>query len=362
MTEEQRQADEKDLEWQKITGSGSWAVKESLAGAESWEEKENRAEDQVSRMLSGSSVRHASMTRKRKEKFDFWQIYGIVVGILIVVIGGCLGYLWQNLVLYERSVPAYALEQYRYPLVQGGLPKLLVYEAARPAKYETALERDAYIRELLTEGEWRYSRLAGESDEDRAVYLFEAGSTPLAAVTLERIHAGRFGHWEAVLEESRLPIFGDIWVTAPSGTAVTVNGIDIFGEDRLTEDMLQEASRQPPPGVGGQSGEEVYYLTGLYRKPEISAMDASGNAWEVVWQEEDGSTLVRITRITQTASPAADAPAANPVPEGESDEEELPDQETAPESEAESDSESDDVPETAGETPDEAQATPESID
>ncbi|MCL2121830.1 MAG: hypothetical protein FWH28_06225 [Clostridiales bacterium] len=360
MTEEQRQAEDKDLEWKKITGSGSWAVKESLAGMESWEEKENRAEDQVNRMLSGSSVRHASMTRKRKEKFDFWQIYGIIVGVLIVVIGGSLGYLWQNLVLYEKSVPAYALEQYQYPLVQGGLPKLLVYEAARPAKYETALERDAFIRELLTEGEWRYSRQAGESDEEKAVYLFEAGNTPLAAVTLERIHTGRFGHWEAVLEESRLPIFGDIWVTAPSATAILVNGMEVFAEDRLTEDMLLAASHQPPPGVGGQAEEVLYYLTGLYRKPEITASDATGNALDVVWQEDDGGTLVRITRFAQTEAPAIDLPAAAPAPEGEGEAQELPEPETDSESMSETAGETPD--ETPDEAPDEAPATPESID
>ena len=255
---------------------------------------ENQFEEKIEQMLSGAYVRPSSMIRRRKEKFDFWQIYGMVVGLILIVVGGCLGFLWQNLLLYERSMPEQALAQFTYPLIQGGLPRLMVNEAAKPAKYETSLERDAYIRSLLAVGELVYLRSEDESSGDMAVYLFKAGGATVAAVTLEKIHAGRFGYWEAVDEEIRMPIYGNLQVSVPQGASVTVNGVALFNEDKIMTGIPDEEPGDLPQNLPSQLVRDLYLLKGLYKKPLIEALGLDGKPLEAVWSENGSGPLVMI--------------------------------------------------------------------
>ena len=255
---------------------------------------DNSIEQKVERMLDGSPVRRSPMIARRKEKFDFWQIYGMVLGLLIIVIGGCLGFLWQNLQLYEHSLPERVLEQYRHPLIQGGLPRIVVYEAAKPAKYESAAEKDSFIRDLLAEGDLTFSCLAEESNADRKVYLCTAGETALATVTLERIHTGRFGHWEAVDEESRMPIYGDIRIIAPQDALVTINGVAVFGEDLDRAGLPYEELAAVSFTGDAVPLQDEYAVRGLYREPLIEAWGIENNVLEMVSQETEGALLIRI--------------------------------------------------------------------
>ena len=239
---------------------------------------EIRVEDMIERMLRGSHVRRSLTTEGKTKSFDFWQIYGMIIALILVVIGGSLGSLWQNLRLYERSQPGRVLDQYMRPLIQGGLPRIMVYEASKPAKYETPQERDAYIRAFLVMGEMTCVRSASGSSDGEEVFLFKAGGVTLAVVTLEKVNTGRYGWWEPKRDEVNMPIYGNLRVITPEDVAVLINGIGLFSEDRVDEDM--------------------YLLTGLYRKPDIAATDLSGNFPEILWQEDEDGPLARIIPVT----------------------------------------------------------------
>ena len=258
------------------------------------EQVNNSIEQKVERMLEGSSTRRSPMIARRKEKFDFWQIYGMVLGLLIIVIGAGLGFLWQSLLLYDKSLPERALEQFRHPLIQGGVPRIVVYEAAKPAKYESAMDKDSFIRDILAEGELTFTHLEGESSEDREVYLCKAGETDLAAVTLEKIHAGRYGHWEAVDEESRMPIYGDMQIIAPQGALVTINGVALFDEDLITSGLPYDELASLPFGEIAVPAQDEYAIRGLYREPEIEALGVEGNVLDIARQEDENGVFIRI--------------------------------------------------------------------
>jgi len=237
------------------------------------------------------------MTRRKKAKFDFWQVFGLVLGILIAIAGGCLGYLWQNLRLYEESMPKRVLTQFCYPIIQGGLPRLLALEAAKPAKYESTQERDSFIRALLDGGEMNFTRAPGESGGGRDVYLYRAGKTLLGAVTIEKVETGRFGWWKAVKEELRLPIYGDLRIMVPQGALVTVNGRELFDEDRIRSGLPYPELSRLSQDVIEQPLQDEYLLTGLYRKPEISAQGISGNPLNVNQTTESDGVLVIIIPV-----------------------------------------------------------------
>ncbi|MCL1849173.1 MAG: hypothetical protein FWF83_05845 [Clostridiales bacterium] len=250
-------------------------------------------EDRVEQIMGESQERRSLMAASRKKGFDFWQYYGLTVALLIIAIGGGLGYLWQNLALYEKSMPEQVLEVFRYPLIQGGLPRLMVFEAAKPAKYEASQDRDSYIRALLASGEMTYQRAPAESGGGREVYVFKAGGLTLASVTLEKREAGRFGQWEAVKDEVRMPIYGDLRVSAPHGAEVFVNGVSAFGEDKLEAASPYEELKRLPQDLVEAPYQEEYRITGLYREPEVTAIGVMGNPLEALWLDEGEGPSVR---------------------------------------------------------------------
>jgi len=254
---------------------------------------EARVDDLVERMLNGAHVRRSLASQSRKKGIDFWQVYGMIIALILMGIGGGLGYLWQNLQLYEASLPERTLEQYWLPLIQGGLPKLMIYEGAKPAKYESSQERDRYIRDYLKTGELTFARAVAESNGESEVYLFKAGGTTLAAVTLEKKDIGRFGRWEAVKEETRMPIYGDLRIVAPQHTAVYANGIGLYSEDKVAEGLPYQELAGLPQDIIEIPLQDAYLITGLYREPEITATGVAGNPLEVIWQEDEEGPFVR---------------------------------------------------------------------
>ena len=261
--------------------------------AQSDAEMESRVEDKIEQMMGESRVRRSLINENKKKGLDFWQVFGLLVGLVFIAIGGGLGYLWQNLGLYESSMPERVLDPFLEPLVQGGLPRILVHEAAKPAKYEAAQDRDAYIRGFLDRGALTYHRAAAESEGDKDVYLYRVGNVTLGAVTLEKRAIGRFGLWEPVKDEVRMPIYGDLRVIAPQGAALAVNGTAIFAEDKTSTLLPYEELSHLPTDLVDTPYQEAYLITGLYQKPVITAVGIAGNPLDVLWLEDEEGVFVR---------------------------------------------------------------------
>ena len=279
--------------------------------------EDKRFEEQIDRMLGGAVITHTLTNREKQDSFGFWQIYGLTVAMILIVMGAYLGYIWRSLYLYEDSMPYRVLDQYCQPVIRGGLPKLLIYEAAKPAKYESSLERDAYIRSFLGDSALRYYREPAESGTDKDVYLFEAGDTVLAAMTLEKIHEGRFGLWEIVKEEIRMPIYGRLAILAPREAAVEANGVSLFNEDKVSASRLAQEWELPSWEAEDISDLDAYILTNLYKKPEITAVDSYGNPLESLWREEAVFPFVRLAQPqTQEAADQVQSEAALPEQDG----------------------------------------------
>ncbi len=236
---------------------------------------------------------------------DFWQIYGLILGLLLVAVGGGLGYLWRNLTAYEASMPDYVLSQYSSPAIQGGLPKLFAHEAALPGKYESSQVKDKFIRSLLSQGELEYRRSASQSKEGKELYLFKAGQETLAALTLEKVHQGPFGYWQAADVELRLPVYGALRLYVPEGAQVTVNGNPLDEGDRINQGLPYEELQALPQDLIEMPKQSEYLLTGLYNQPVIEAMGPYGNELAVKWQETEEGKAAAIIPL----APPEDLPA-----------------------------------------------------
>lgn len=236
---------------------------------------------------------------------DFWQIYGLILGLLLVAVGGGLGYLWRNLTAYEASMPDYVLSQYSSPAIQGGLPKLFAHEAALPGKYESSQVKDKFIRSLLSQGELEYRRSASQSKEGKELYLFKAGQETLAVLALEKVHQGPFGYWQAADIELRLPVYGELRLYVPEGTQVTVNGNPLDEGDRINQGLPYEELQALPQDLIEMPKQSEYLLTGLYNQPVIEAMGPYGNELAVKWRETEEGKAAAIIPL----APPEDLPA-----------------------------------------------------
>jgi hypothetical protein len=212
--------------------------------------------------------------------------------------GAGLGYLWRNMTYYEKSMPSYVLDPYLSPVIEGGLPKLLVQEAAVPAKYESSQVKDQFIRGLLAQGELTYTRSALYAKEGKELYLFKAGRTTLAAVTLEKIAEGAFGRWQVAEVEIQLPIYGEMRLYVPDGAQVTVNGSRLDEGDQTAGGIPFEELDGLPQDLIEMPGQTEYRLTGLYNQPVIEALGFAGNPLPVEWREDED---VRTAVIIPTA-------------------------------------------------------------
>ncbi len=270
-------------------------------------------EEKVDRMLGESRIRR-SLTVEQIKGIDFWQIYGVCVALILIVMGAAFGYLWQNLVLYERSSPEKILARYLQPLVSGGLPRLMVTEASIPAKYESITERDSYIREVLASGELSYLREADESGGGRDVFIYMAGDTIIAAVTLEKRQTGRFGFWDPVKVDIRMPIYGDLKVIAPRDCFVSANGIGLYSEDITGDDIPYQDLAGSLEDKAESVSRRTYLLSGLYRKPEISAAGADGAPLSAVLKEDANGPLALVIPSLPEAPSEAEEPDAPEAP------------------------------------------------
>jgi len=267
-------------------------------GAEKTADRDALVEDKVNRML-GETRSRRSLTVSQITGIDFWLVYGVIVGVILIVIGGILGYLWRNLALYEKSSPDKLLAQYLRPLVTGGLPRLLITEASKPAKYEASTDKDAYIRELLGSGELLYKRAADESDHEHDVYLFKAGEVTIAAVTLVKRPAGRFGFWDPLKIDIRMPEYGDLRVITPVDAVVHVNGIELFEEDIHRDQVEYKDMPRIPEDKAESVIRREYKLLGLYRPPLLEAWLIKGDSLEsepldIIWTNDENGPIAII--------------------------------------------------------------------
>ncbi len=263
-------------------------VAEPTAVAESGSESALTIEPGEPRQMTSRLARPASFLPPQKRSVDFWQIYGLLLALCLVAIGGGLGHLWRNLSAYEASMPGHVLDQYISPVIQGGLPKVFAHEAVLPAKYESSQAKDRFFRSLLDQGELKYSRSASQAKEGKELYLFKTDQETLAALTLEKINQGAFGYWQAADIELRLPVYGDLRLYVPEGAQVTVNENELDEADLMNHDVPYEELQGLPQDLLELPKQKEYLLAGLYNQPVIKATGSYGNELAVEWREIEG--------------------------------------------------------------------------
>lgn len=285
--------------------AGAAAEPDTVAIADSGAKATEAKGEGEARQFIPRGARPSLSPPSKKRKPDFWQIYGLILGLLLVAVGGGLGYLWRNLTAYEASMPDYVLSQYTSPAIQGGLPKLFAHEAALPGKYESSQVKDKFIRSLLSQGELEYRRSASQSKEGKELYLFKAGQETLAALTLEKVHQGPFGYWQAADIELRLPVYGELQLYVPEGAQVTVNGNPLDDGDRINQGLPYEELEALPQDLIEMPKQSEYLLAGLYNQPVIEAMGPYGNELAVKWRETEEGKAAAIIPL----APPEDLPA-----------------------------------------------------
>jgi hypothetical protein len=183
----------------------------------------------------------------------------------------------------------------------------MITEASKPAKYEASADKDAFIRELLGSGELSYARAADESDNDHDVYLFKAGNETLAAVTLIKRRGGPYGFWDPLKIDIRMPVYGDLRVITPAGALTHVNGIELFAEDILKDEVEREDLPLIPEDRAESITRKEYSLQGLYRKPSIEAWwlydeSLDSEPLDIVWTNDaNGPMAIIIPPQPETA-------------------------------------------------------------
>jgi hypothetical protein len=211
----------------------------------------------------------------------FWTLYGLFVALSAVSMFFGLRYLWVVLEDYERSTQDYALRRYLAP----GLNELpaLFEGALPPGEFESREDKAGAIRDLLSRGDLVYRRSSRKSTDDAEVFIFRAGSADLAAVSLVKTEQGRFGRWTPrSVDYGSMPVFGSLRILAPSGAKVFVNG-RVLPESMFEEERPYEELANLPENVKDAPAQRSFSITGLFRRPELKALDFSGNALRLEW-------------------------------------------------------------------------------
>lgn len=220
----------------------------------------------------------------------FWQIYGITVALILVVIGGVLGYLWLTLRDYEASTQNAALEELKELFTSGDYEELALRAGLAENPYESTGVREEYLRQILAGGEVSYYKITKESTSQSPVYLAQAGEQPIAEVRLIQVKEGRFGRWQPESIEMRLPVWGNVTVRLPQEAELKINGQPARDRELSARDVPYAELANLPDSVEKPRQKE-YRLTGLFVQPELTITAADGRELEVSLTELSAQEL-----------------------------------------------------------------------
>lgn len=205
----------------------------------------------------------------KKKKFK--HFYLVYLGLLAVVVLGCVIHVYRLLGLYEDLIPEKQVQDVLDELVVDAktgdfwekycLPKVEV------CSFEEGLDVKARYLSLFTDGEPFFTAQSGAHEEDELLYAIETDDMILAQVKLKakgpavtKLTVLNFREWQV---ESIKPVFEarDYELMVPDDFEVKLNGKALTGEY----------------GTPGAEHEMNYLVQGLYLPPEFEIRDQNGN-------------------------------------------------------------------------------------
>lgn len=166
----------------------------------------------------------------------FWKIYITVVTIVLIGFVVLWSILWTALKKYEQSRPEYAMDKVIEQIQLQDTGDFTKYVHTGENAYEGSEALDEavreYIKNVLCEGEWAYTKKSGEHTNDNPVYqLKKDGQKTDIIIYLEKRSKNEW----TIADVSGLSCEGKTYeIIVPENSEVTVDG-NKLGSEYVTE-------------------------------------------------------------------------------------------------------------------------------
>lgn len=232
-------------------------------------------------------MRQKSQTARKRRVGTavFYILY--LLGILAFFLG--LSWVLQNLQTwltnYEAAQPNVRAEQvFTQMFAQPDWEALYRQAGCEDTVYETASHYSTYMQKKLGNNRLQYHETsAGLSDDKRYVVTLQGGKIGTFTLTSVKENEGGIPEWELGTVEVFFSRQEDVRVLVEPDCTVYVNGVAL-ADAHVIQTLDTEAENYLPEGVHGLR-KQWMYLDGLLVPPQVTAVDAGGNAVELTYDE-----------------------------------------------------------------------------
>ena len=244
----------------------------------------------------------------------FWKIYITVVTIILIGFVVLWSILWTALKKYEQSRPEYAMDKITEQIQLQDTGDFTKYVHTGGNAYEGSEALDEavreYIKNVLCEGEWAYTKTSGEYTNDNPVYqLKKDGQKTDIIIYLEK---NSKNEW-TIADVSGLSCEGKAYeIIVPENSEVTVDG-NKLGSEYVTETKDAEVLSNVAKHIN-MPKTTTYHIENVYKEHEIKAtgpvynselelISSTDNVYEFGFEangkliEEQESRIKEITEI-----------------------------------------------------------------
>lgn len=152
-----------------------------------------------------------------------------------------------------------------------------------------------YITSLVADKTFICSEAESSTDSDPEFYVKTSDGLIVAKISLAEDKSKTLPYGFTAWKEGRLEFYTaavyEVNVSAPESYRVFVNGKEL-NKTFLTEDVKESELNQYVTPYATIPGIANYQVTGLYKKPEVTAKDYKGNDCECVYDEKTDSYKV----------------------------------------------------------------------
>lgn len=213
---------------------------------------------------------------KSKKKLSgfkkFLMIYSAVIilaaAVLLILLNGVLKD-------YEAGEPNNVMDEYVNGFDEKQLDRLLKEADLNLTEFETADVLKEYFTAKIGEKKVSYKRKSGEFTSAKPVYSLMAGDEQIAKVTLAEKGENGHGFMEWKIGSIELADAktdnAEITVSAPAQAKVYINGVEVSETYKAGEDKPVDITKNLAD-FGKVSYDRTYKITGLVKKPEITAV------------------------------------------------------------------------------------------
>ena len=201
----------------------------------------------------------------------FWKIYITVVTIVLIGFVVLWSILWTALKKYEQSRPEYAMDKVIEQIQLQDTGDFTKYVHTGENAYEGSEALDEavreYIKNVLCEGEWTYTKKSGEYTNDNPVYqLKKDGQKTDIIIYLEK---NSKNEW-TIADVSGLSCEGKTYeIIVPENSEVTVDG-NKLGSEYVTETKDAEVLSNVAKHIN-MPKTTTYHIENVYKEHEIKA-------------------------------------------------------------------------------------------